>query len=740
MLFSINASKPHLSRKQVSFRKTKAIDTAAFMKYLSASKLCQDPPSEPDKLVDCYNRTLGELLDQHAPLKKKTVTVRPQVPWYSEEIREAKRERRRAERRWRSTGSPADFESFKRHKNRVTHLLNDAKSTFLAEFIDQNSDNQGKLFRAVKGLLVEKNTLCFSDYTDKSALANDLGKYFVQKVTRLRNELDQCDVRNDNGTNSNLPTPPVIEAFAPLSEDDVRMLIAKSKSTSCCLDPIPTPLVKSCIEPLIPVVTRIINNSLESGIFPEKWKEAVVKPLLKKSGLDPIFKNLRPVSNLAYISKLAERAVFNQTYDHLVRSGLYPQLQSAYRQYHSTETALVKVANDILLNMNSQRVTLLVLLDLSAAFDTVDHEILLRRLTTSFGIRGKALEWFSSYLSGRSQRILFDGVTSDNFDLRFGVPQGSCLGPLLFVVYASKLFEIVQAHVPDAHCFADDTQLYLSFNPNSPTDQAEAVCTMERCISDLRKWMYQDKLKINDDKTEFLIIGSRQQMLKINDCTIRVGTTDIKPVSEVRNLGSWFDCNFSMSTHISKSCSAAFFWLHNIKRISKFLSRDKLETVLHAFVTSRIDYCNGLLYGLPDCEIAKLQRVQNAAARLLTSSRKYDHITPVLQELHWLPVRYRIHFKILLLTFKALNGMAPAYISDLINVRKPARYSLRSITSGTLLLHPAGKMKKSFGDRCFSVAAPTLWNALPACLRNISSILIFKSRLKTYLFKLAFSL
>ncbi|KAL9958025.1 hypothetical protein ACROYT_G034986 [Oculina patagonica] len=246
---------------------------------------------------------------------------------------------------------------------------------------------------------------------------------------------------------------------------------------------------QSCIEPLIPVITRIINISLESGIFPEKWKEAVVIPLLKKSGLDSMFKNLRPESNLAYISKLTERAVFNQTYDHLVRSGLYPQLQSAYRQYHSTETALVKVANDIHLNMNSQRVTLLVLLDLSAAFDTVYHEILLRRLTMSFGIRGKALAWFSSYLSGRSQRILFDGVTSDNFDLRFGVPQGSCLGPLLFVVYASKLFEIVQAHLPDAHCFADDTQLYLSFNPNSPTDQSEAVCTMERCISDLRKWM-----------------------------------------------------------------------------------------------------------------------------------------------------------------------------------------------------------------------------------------------------------
>ena len=171
---------------------------------------------------------------------------------------------------------------------------------------------------------------------------------------------------------------------------------------------------------------------------------------------------MRPVSNLAYISKLTERAVFNQTYDHLVRSALYPLLQSAYRRYHSTVTALVKVANIILLNVNSQRVTLLVLLGLSAAFDTVDHVIFLKRLTTDFGIGGKALEWFSSYLSGRSQRLLLGEATSDSFVLRFGVPQESCLGPLLFVVYASKLFEIVQAHLQNAPCLADDTQLIFT--------------------------------------------------------------------------------------------------------------------------------------------------------------------------------------------------------------------------------------------------------------------------------------
>jgi hypothetical protein len=199
-------------------------------------------------------------------------------------------------------------------------LLRVAKSAFLTDFIDQNADNQGKLFRAVKDLLVEKNTLCFSDYTDTTALVNELEMYFVQKVIRIRDELDlgiatTNDVPDYSGTIPDPPAPSVFELFALLTEDDVRMLIANSKSTSCCLDPVPTPLLKSCIESLTPVITKIINTSLESGVFPEDWKEAVVKPLLKKLGLDPLFMNLRPVSNLAYISKLIERAVFNQIYD-----------------------------------------------------------------------------------------------------------------------------------------------------------------------------------------------------------------------------------------------------------------------------------------------------------------------------------------------------------------------------------------------------------------------------------------
>ena len=162
------------------------------------------------------------------------------------------------------------------------------------------------------------------------------------------------------------------------------------------------------------------------------------------------------------------------------------------------------------------------------------------------------------------------------------------------------------------HCFAYDTQLYLSFKSDDKSSLNEAISAINRCISDLRNWMIRDRLMINDDKTELILIGTRQQLGKINDvCNISVGDYDIYPSSCVRHLGAWFDNKLSMSTHVTKICNAAFYHLHNIRRIKKYLSRDSLLTRIHAFITSRLDYCNGLLYGLPNSQIVKLQRVQN---------------------------------------------------------------------------------------------------------------------------------
>ena len=226
----------------------------------------------------------------------------------------------------------------------------------------------------------------------------------------------------------------------------MRKFILKAPSKSCALDPLPTPILKKCLDLLLPIISRIINNSLSTGSFPDEFKLALVTPLLKKLGLELVFPSFRPVSNLSFISKLSERVVADQFIQYCMDNGLYEPFQSAYTKHRSTETALLRIHNDILQSMDKQCVSLLVLLDLSAAFDTVDHHVLLPILERKYGVTGTVLDWFHSYLSGRTQCVSIDGVKSDPQSLKYGVPQGSVLGPILFSVYTSSLGDIIRKH------------------------------------------------------------------------------------------------------------------------------------------------------------------------------------------------------------------------------------------------------------------------------------------------------
>ena len=528
----LTIGKPSAKITEVTYRKLKSVDVTQFRKDIASSDLCSaasitsDEPSQLVALSTLYDDTLTRLLNQHAPLLKRRVRIRAQVPWYSKEIAEARRQRRRAERVWRRTRLTSDFNLFKKKKNYATFVMNKARQSYYANMIDETGSDQGKLFKCVKNLLAPKDSLHFPDYNDSRVLANDIGEFFFRKINQIRDRLDKsvkpeqiARVPDDHLVSEDQ----CLAEFKLLSCEDVYNLVKRSAKKTCALDPMPTNKVVDCLDELLPVITSIINSSLASGHFPSEWKEALVDPRLK-SGKDIALTNLRPVSNLLYISKLAERAVFDQIHNHMTQFDLYPMLQSAYRSGYSTETALLKVKNDILLTMDKQRVTLLVLLDLSAAFDTIDHQVLLKRLESSFRITGKALRWFASYLTERSQRIVFDGCYFD----------GSCLGPLLFTIYASKLFDIIRTHLPSVHAFADDTQLYLSFKADSNRSQAEALTAFQDCISSIRDWMTVDKLKLNEDKTEIIIIGTRAQLSKINITYVKVGDTSVA-IQNARN-------------------------------------------------------------------------------------------------------------------------------------------------------------------------------------------------------------
>ena len=281
----------------------------------------------------------------------------------------------------------------------------------------------------------------------------------------------------------------------------------------------------------------------------------------QKPGLDPVFNNLHPIGNLAFTSKLTERAVFKQTHNHLSAEKLYPTFQSAYLGNHSTETALLRVKHDILMNRNRQQVTLLILLDLSAAFDMVDHNILLNRLHSNFGISGKVIEWFKSYASNRSLFVSLNGGTSAILTWSTAYLKGLVLVRFcLFCIHANfltSLRNISQTRMP----LLDDTQLYISFKRDDDMDKEAALLTMQKCIDCIKDWMLKDKPKLNDDKTEIILIGTRQQLAKTKLSTCSFGDTQMALSTELRNLGCWFDSQLTMNSHIIKTCKSAFYHL-----------------------------------------------------------------------------------------------------------------------------------------------------------------------------------
>ena len=305
---------------------------------------------------------------------------------------------------------------------------------------------------------------------------------------------------------------------------------------------------------------------------------------------------------------------------------------------------------------------------------------------------------------------------------------------MAFLGYLSSLYDVIQEHLTEVGGYADDNQLYLAFKPKSDDEQA-AINNMNMCIADVRSWMLTHNLKINDCKTEFILIGTKKQQEKVSSMKIKVGKSNIPPSKQARNTGVIFDSNTSMIPHVNQICKIGYHQLARIRQIRKYLSNDTAATLVHSFVTSSMDYCNSLLYGCAKNFTDKLQRLQNCAARVVTNTHKYQHITPVLKELHWLPVVSRINYKVALLTYKSIHGQAPDYLCNLITPYVPPR-SLRSGEQN--LLRVPRTNTKTLGTRSFSYAAPTVWNSLPTNVKNASSLSIFKKLLKTHFFKCAY--
>ncbi|KAK3567474.1 hypothetical protein QTP86_019979, partial [Hemibagrus guttatus] len=515
-------------------------------------------------------------------------------------------------------------------------------------------------------------TIHLHPQSPSSLTAEDFATFYTEKTERICQTF--TSLPTSSTSHSQHSATPSLTQLSTVAAEEALQITRSCNPTTCPLDPIPSAMLQTISPDLLPFITTVINGSLTSGHVPTVFKKARVIPILKKPALDPSdISNYRPVSLLSFLSKILERVVCNQLSDYLMQNNLHDPNQSGFKAAHSTETALLAVTEKLHAARSAKLSSVLILLDLSAAFDAVNHKTLLSTLR-SLGICGTAWEWFASYLDGRSYQVTWKGLTSAPRRLSTGVPQGSVLGPLLFSLYTHSLGKVISSHGFSYHCYADDTQLIFSFPPSDTTASAR----ISACLVDISSWMTAHQLKLNPSKTELLVIPG--DPFPAHDLAISLNNSMISPSATARNLGVTMDNQLSFSSHVTNVTRSCRFLLYNIRRIRPFLSTQATLVLVQSLVISRLDYCNSLLAGLPLNAIRPLQMVQNAAARLVFNLPKFSHTTPLLRSLHWLLGAARIRFKTLMLAYKAKNGPEPSYLKALVTPRTAPR-SLRSTST-----------------------------------------------------------
>lgn len=713
------------------FRNWKRLDLATFRERLAQSSTSLNPANTADQFAAQFEADVTGILDELAPLCTSTRRLaKSDSSWLTPEAVAAKQNRRRLERRWKSFNQEADRVKYRIACREANRKIKDARQQHCTQAIKKASRDPRTLWRTVNGLLHPRKSS-----KSHRGLCDSFSTFFTDKITRVKSTVMSMKAQYglDAPNELSQAVGPSLTDLDSVTPSEVLKILSRLPNKTSPLDYVHTSVLKSCSDVFAPLISHLANLSFSEGRFPESFKMAQVTPLLKKVGLDESDPaNYRPISNLNTIGKVLERLFLARLQPHIATSKLFNPMQSAYRKLHSTETALLKIMDDLYRIVDNKKAAVLIGLDLSAAFDTIDHEILTRRLELRFGVSGQALQWITTYLEGRSQFVKIQSEKSSSTRCDLGVPQGSVLGPFLFSVYVSPISDVITPLGVQFHQYADDTQLYTAVKAG---DNDAGIRRLEMCTTAVRDWFLQNGMLLNPDKSEVLLVAGRTQALKFTGASsVSVAGSDITFAVQLKSLGVALDQSLSLDQHVRNVVKTSNFHIRGFRHIRPLLDEKTANTIACSIVGSRLDYCNSLLYGTSTKNLRKLQVVQNSLARVVTGVKRRDHIRPTLKKLHWLPVAERIQYKMALITQKVITTQQPQYLADIVNIYRPVR-ELRSSSQQRLVACTTNSVS---AERSFSCGSSTVWNGLPLDLRTEGSTFTFKKLLKTHLFRIAY--
>ena len=719
--------KPKREKKKITIRD---------MKNFSSENFMEDARTAPWNTIEAFNEDdvnnkaaaleniINSLINKHAPFKTITIDDKPLAPWMNKELLKKMDHRDKLLEDWNKSQLDRNKEAFKKARHEVSHLQRKAKKQHYNKIANMKVDNSKQFFSNLK----------------KHNIVTDKKKKATNKCRFSATKLNQAFLKNNNAKEDSMKVNQEIQKilhkagnveekfkFGEITKEETIKIIKSLKSSSCGEDGITGKFVKIAAEYLAQPLSNIINSSFKHKVFPEQWKRAIVKPIPKNN--NPLTEShYRPISLLSVFSKIHKKFATKEIIKFLQAENLQDIYQSAYKANHGTITALLNITDDIYNALDDSELTLLVLIDYSKAFDTINHRILYAKLKV-LGFHKDAISWVIAYLTDRKQKVKTLEDESGWEYVKNGVPQGSVIGPLLFSILVSDIRDVFEEC--KYHMYADDTQAYK----RSTLDNVNS--TIQKINSDLKrvsKYSDNNCLKINADKSNYIIIGSKDHTTKLQDIRlddIVINNEPIKRETVTTNLGIEFDQNLTWENQITKQVQNGYFKLKQLYRFKNFLSEKCKARLIETYVLSQLNYGNTVTQNITKELQNKLQKLQNSCFRFIYKVRKFEHISPYINEAKSLNINARTKYHGLVLMHKIVTKKAPVYLCNRIKYRSDIH--TRNTRNSNLIHLP--RLKKNVKAGSFFHKTAIEYNKIlsKSIISTDSSIGSFKTRCKKYL-------
>lgn len=714
----------HSSVNYITFRKSHQIDFNKLKADLSSQNWAEvEECIDLDHAVDKWEELFLVKIDKHMPLKKTRVR-KTHSPWLNENIFGLMKDRDKMKSKAKNKKEEIYWKQYRHLRNKVTFEIRRAKKKYYMEKLGSCQDRT-KSWKILKTLIPNKKSItkftCPNDECKK--LANDFNEHFVNVGKQIENNessdedinYDETEFTENSENTDNTFYIPII------TESDVLKEIYRLKNKkSAGIDGIDAFMLKTCALEILKPITFLINRSLHEGTVPSRWKVAKVIPLHKKGDKNSA-NNYRPISLLPCMSKILEKIVQKHLINFLQINNILSKDQSGFRPKHSTCTALTKVTDEWLSSADKRSYTGALFIDLKKAFDMVDHKILLRKLSF-IGINGILHKWFYDYLSNRKMFTSINNVISKELIVTHGVPQGSILGPILFLIYINDLSNVFNSC--RLHLYADDTVIYFS-NVN-PT-VVQYVLNDE--LLSLSHWMSQNKLYINCEKTVCMLMGTKLMLNKHNTLNLKLGGNTINQVKNIKYLGMHIDSELKWDLHVSELVKKIGKMVSFLGRLKYLLSESYLNLIYQSVILPHFDYADIIWQSSPQTYLDQLQKLQNRAGRIILKINPSSHtsIFKIHDLLKWETLKTRRNKHMYIMLYNIFHNLTPEYMKNNLS-KKETKYALRNVDN---LILP--KPNSNYCKRTFFYRGSKMYNELPINLRRPNTVTLFRNGLNEWI-------